>query len=72
MSCADANIFATQEVIARNVKCGSMCLYDLQKTFDLVEYPVLLEKLYEVGINGKMWRLLRSWYEGGSACVKMD
>ena len=21
-------------------------------------------------VNGKMWRLLRSWYEGGSACVK--
>ena len=21
-------------------------------------------------VNGKMWRLLRSWYEGRSACVK--
>ena len=46
-----------------------MCLYDLQKAFDSVEYPVLLEKLYDVGVNGKMWRLLKSWYEGGSCQV---
>ena len=49
-----------------------MCLYDLQKAFDSVEYPVLLEKLYDVGVNGKMWRLLKSWYEGGSCQVKLD
>ena len=74
VSCADA-IFATQEVIARYLRGGSrvyMCLYDLQKAFDSVEYPVLLEKLYEVGVNGKMWRLLKSWYEGGSCRVKID
>ena len=41
-----------------------MCLYDLQIDFNSVEYPVLLERLYEVGVNGKTWRLLRSWYEG--------
>ena len=49
-----------------------MCLYDLQKAFDSVEYPVLLEKLYDVGVNGKMWRLLKSWYKGGSCQVKVD
>ena len=49
-----------------------MCLYDLQKAFDSVEYPVLLEKLYDVGMNGKMWRLLKSWYKGGSCQVKVD
>jgi len=50
-----------------------ICLYDLQnKAFDLVEYPVLLEKLYDIGVNGKMWRLLKSWYKGGSCQVKVD
>ena len=49
-----------------------MCLYDLQKAFDSVEYPVLLEKLYNAGVNGKMWRLLKSWYTGGSCQVKLD
>ena len=39
-----------------------MCLYDLQKALDSVEYPVLLKRLYEVGVNGKCWRLIKSWY----------
>ena len=55
VSCADA-ILATQEVILRYLKSGNkvvMCLYDLQKSFDSVEYPVLLEKLFDVGVNGE-------------------
>ena len=74
VSCADA-IFATQEMIARYLGGGSrvyMCLYDLQKAFDSVEYPVLLQKLFDAGVNGKLWRLLKSWYEGGSCQVKLD
>ena len=62
VSCEDA-VFATQEIVAKYLREGSrvyMCLYDLQKAFDSVEYPVLLEKLYDVGVNGKMWRLLNS------------
>ena len=41
VSCSDA-IFATQEAISRYVGGGNnvyMCLYDLQKAFDSVEYP---------------------------------
>ena len=71
VSCADA-IFATQEMIARYLGGGScvyMSLYDLQKAFDSVEYPVLLQKLFDAGVNGKLWRLLKSWYEGGSCQV---
>ena len=49
-----------------------MCLYDLQKAFDSVEYAVLLQKLFETGVNGKLWKLLKNWYEGGSAQVKLD
>ena len=40
VSCADA-VFATQEVIARYLNSGDrvfICLYDLQKAFDSVEY----------------------------------
>ena len=74
VSCADA-IFATQEVVAKYLRGGSrvyMCLYDLQKAFNSVEYPVLLEKLFDIGVNGKMWRLLKSWYDGGFCRVRMD
>ena len=37
-----------------------------------MEYSVLLERLFEVGINGKLWRLLKNWYEEVSCYVKID
>ena len=30
-----------------------MCLYDLQKAYDSVEYSVLLNRMFEVGINSR-------------------
>ena len=61
--------------IARYISGGNkvyMCLYDLEKAFDSVEYPVLLHWLYGMGINGKLWRLLKDWYCGLSGCVKLN
>ena len=49
-----------------------MCLLDLQKAFDSVEFPVLLDCLFSIGINGKTWRLIRNWYEGGTCSVQVD
>ena len=34
----------------------------MQKAFDSVQYSVLLNRLYEAGVDGKAWRLIRSWY----------
>ncbi len=47
-----------------------MCLYDLAKAYDSVEYPVLLKMLFDVGVNGKLWRIVRDWYTGSSCRVK--
>ena len=74
VGCADA-IFATQETIAKHVREGStvhMCLYDLQKAFDSVEFPVMLDRLYSIGVSGKTWRIIKNWYDGGSCCVKLE
>lgn len=74
VGCADG-IFASQEIIARYMNEGStvhMCLLDLQKAFDSVEFPVLLDRLFAIGINGKTWRLVRNWYEGGTCSVLVD
>ena len=74
VSCADV-IFATQEAIARYFRDGSkvyMCLFDLQKAFDSIEYPILFSHLYKLGINGKLWRILRSWYTGTECRVRVD
>ena len=49
-----------------------MCFYDLQKAFDSIQYPVLLKRLYESGVNGKAWRLLRSWYTSPKSMVRVN
>ena len=64
VSCADA-IFATQDVINRYLLEGGkvyMCLYDLEKAYDSVEFFVLLKRLFQVGVNSKTWHILWSWY----------
>ena len=56
-------------MVARS-SCAYIC--DLQKAFDSVKYPVLLERLSEAGVNGKCWCLMKSWYEGVTCQVKVD
>ena len=46
--------------------------YNLQKASDSLEYSVLLERLFEVDFNGKLWKLLKNWYEEVSCYVKID
>ena len=67
VSCDDA-IFATQEVVANYLRGGNRVYI----AFDSIEYPLLLEKLFDVGVNGKMWRLLKSLYDGFSCKERMQ
>ena len=73
-SCADA-IFSTAKRMAHYLKQREiiyLCCYDLQKTFDSVEYGVLLCRLYDEGINAKLWRLLRAWYLAPKCQVQLN
>ena len=50
------DIFSSYEVLSRLAKGGSMaylCLFDLQKAFDTIQYPLLLKCLYDCGISPK-------------------
>ena len=38
------------------------CFYDLASAVDSVEFSVLLEQLYHVGVRGKCWRIIKDWY----------
>ena len=72
ISCQDA-IFATQEAIQHNLRDGRvsyLSLYDLEKAFDSVEHCILLQSLFEAGINGKVWRLIKACYSNLTAVVK--
>ena len=68
-------IFSTMEVISTYSRCSEkvyMCFYDLQKAFDSIQYPVLLKRLYESEVNGKAWRILRSWYASLKGMVRVN
>ena len=39
-----------------------MMLYDTEKVFDNIEYSVLLDHLYQSGVNAQMWQLVTSLY----------
>ena len=73
-SCADG-IFSTTEVLRVLLQDGDspyLCLYDLQKAFDSVEYNVLLHHLYTFGIHGKTWRIIHSWYSNSTCAVRLQ
>ena len=40
--------------------------------FDSIQYPVLLQRLYDAGVNGKTWRLIRSWYNQPKSRVRIN
>ena len=74
VSCAEA-IFSTLETVSQYSQKNEkmyMCFYDLQKAFDSVQYPVLLNRLYEAGVDGKAWRLIKSWYNHPKCRVRIN
>ena len=67
--------FVLQEVISQFNEDGSTvytCFLDLSKAFDTVWIDGLFFKLFNFGVRGKTWRLLRNWYGKMSCCVSLD
>lgn len=73
-SCIHAS-FVLQEVINEAVENGSKvysCFLDSAKAFDTVWFDGLFYKLFNLGICGKTWRLLRKWYSKLLCCVSVN
>ena len=72
VSCEDAtfSVYATVSHFVRNRNTVLQTFYDLEKAFDSVECCVLLKHLFSRGINGKCWRLVRSYYDGPTCHMK--
>ena len=64
--------FGITETISYNVERGSkvfLCLLDSRKAFDTVWHSGLFCRLYELGISGKLWKLILDAYTGMTSSV---
>ena len=50
------------------------CFIDLSKAFDIIPNPrnILLSKLKDVGITGKVFNIIKNIYSSDQACIKVD
>ena len=73
-SCITA-AYTVQEVIQYNLDQGS-CTYaafmDIKRAFDTVWHNALFVKLHDLGIQGKMWRILMELYNGLQSSVNLN
>ncbi len=63
-----------QEAISYNIERQStvwVCLLDIHKAFDSVWIAGMLYTLYQTGIEGKLWRIIKDMYSGYISCMRI-
>ena len=74
-SCSLMTSFTLQETVNHFLERSSVvycCFLDAASAFDVVWHDGLLYKLYELCVNGKMWRILRNIYSNMNSCISLD
>ena len=62
------------EVLLRRKRAGQdtfLCFVDFRKAFDTVWHAGLWKRMWDSGIRGKAWRVVRNLYSSINACVKL-
>ena len=73
-SCID-NIFSLNELIQGRISEGKSTyafFLDVKKAYDTVWRDGLWYKMWEMGIKGRMWRVVRSLYVNNRSCVFLE
>ena len=60
--CCIDNIFTLNELIQGRLKDGKKTFYDIQIAYDSVWDNSLWLKLWNMGMKGKMWRVIKIMY----------
>ena len=66
--------FMLQEAVATSRETGNKCFvayFDVAKAFDSVWINGLFRQLYDLGVTGKIWRILRKAYIGFKCRVRI-
>ena len=72
--CVD-QLFILTEVIQRRLVEGKptyLAFIDVRKAYDRVWRDGLWKRVWDAGIQGKMWRMLRAMYEKAQSCVMVE
>lgn len=73
-SCVD-HIFTIDSVLRNTVRSGGSvfaAFIDFEKAFDGINREYLLYKIYNSGINGKLYWAIKSLYRNNEVCVKVN
>ena len=73
-SCADQLLILT-EVLAEHRQVGKKvvaCFIDVRKAYDRVWRDGLWKALWQKGVRGRMWRVLKEYYEKVQSAVRLD
>ncbi len=57
-SCMD-NVYTLNELVQGRLREGKTTYVDVQKAYDTVWRDVFLLKLWDMGVKGRIWRVIR-------------
>jgi hypothetical protein len=72
--CTD-QLFVLTDLLAGRRQAGKRtyaCFIDVRKAYDRVWRDGLMKTLWEKGIRGRAWRVIRSYYEDVKSCVRLQ
>ena len=70
-SCID-NVYTLNEVVQRSLREDEPIYAFVQKAYDTVWRDGLWLKLWDTGVKGKMWRVVKGMYEVSRSAVLLD
>jgi hypothetical protein len=73
--CSDAHLIIHNLITKNCYKYSKKiysCFIDLSKAFDTIPRNMLLSKLRDVGITGKVFNIIKNIYSSDQACMKVD
>ena len=69
------HVFVLSEIVKERKTRGldsHIAFLDIRKAYDTVSHECLWKRLLDIGVNGKMWRVIRNIYEVVQSTVIID